>query len=81
MNRTISALLLAIILLSIHGVVRSDELLPVQLADAALLVNMRDAIVLPPTGMQELPEPAIVIMMLLGIGVIGYRTRRGEPFS
>lgn len=81
MNRAISALLLAIILLSIHGVVRSDELLPAQLVDAALFVDMRDVIVLPPAGVQELPEPAIVIMMLLGIGVIGYRTRRDEPFS
>jgi hypothetical protein len=43
--------------------------------DAEFVVVARDAVVLPPQGLPELPEPAVLIMMLLGICVIGYRAR------
>jgi hypothetical protein len=49
--------------------------------DTELVVVMRDAIVLPVTGLPALPEPAVLLMMLLGVCVIGYRARtRSEPF-
>jgi hypothetical protein len=44
--------------------------------DTQFVVAAGDAIVLPPQDLQELPEPAVLAMMLLGICVIGYRARR-----
>jgi hypothetical protein len=34
------------------------------------------AIVVPPRGMSELPEPAVFAMMLVGLVLIGYRASR-----
>lgn len=49
--------------------------LPAAVAAQAIVVA-HNAIVLPPQGLPELPEPAVLAMMLLGICVIGYRVRR-----
>jgi len=90
MVRTLSGLLLAVVLWSMPSGARPSgrPYLPAtpaapsileQPADADLLVVAHADIVLPPgavTPLPALPEPAVFIMMLLGVGVLGYRSRR-----
>lgn len=68
----------AIAALALPGAAVAAPALP----DAALFAVPWHA-VLPPEQLPALPEPAMVIMMLLGVGLIGYRARRAaaEPFQ
>jgi hypothetical protein len=43
---------------------------------ADLTVAPHAAIVVPPRGMSELPEPEVFAMMLVGLVLIGYRASR-----
>jgi len=84
MGRWIGAVVLAGMLLAVPAVCAAQGVAPVVLVpattgtgdDADLFVVAQDAVVAPPRGLPELPEPAIFIMMLLGVCVLGYRSRR-----
>lgn len=43
---------------------------------ARLAATPHSAIVVPPRGMSELPEPEVFAMMLVGLVLIGYRASR-----
>lgn len=89
MGRLARAVALALVLLGTPDVAWAapEGAAPAPLAigeaipDTALVMVARDAIVLPVAGLPALPEPAVFLMMLLGVCVIGYRARaRSEPF-
>ena len=83
MGRWVGAVVLAGILLAMPAVCAAQGLAPVVLVpdstctcdDANLFVIAQNTVVVPPRGLPELPEPAIFIMMLLGVCVLGYRSR------
>ena len=84
MGRRIGAVMLAGVLLAVPDVARAAQghapavLVPGTtgyLDDADLFIVAHDAVVAPPRGLPALPEPAIFIMMVLGVCVLGYRSR------